>query len=328
MAQGLRGHAAVRPIKTSARDLAPIVLFVYNRPDHTLKTIKALKANTLASESDLFIFSDAPRDESHQSAVTHVREFIRETNGFKSVTITERSSNFGLAKSIIDGVGSLIKTHKRLIILEDDLVTSPSFLAYMNNALNLYEHDEKVLHISGSIFPVKNPEALPETFFYRATSCWGWATWERAWLFFEPDSNVLARDIKSRNLGPAFDIDDSYPYSKMLIDQANGRVSSWAIRWYGSVFLRGGMCLHPRYSLVNNIGHDGSGIHCITSGGFEADLAKSINFNMIDPVPVVENIEAVRQIRQFFIAQRPPFLKRVRSRLIRELRGIKNQLGR
>ena len=170
--------------------LAPVVLFVYNRHGLLRATVEALRRNDLAKESELFIFSDAARIPSHENDVAKVRKYIKKINGFKKITIIERGRNWGLAKNIIDGVSSIVNKYGRVIVVEDDLVTSRYFLRFMNEALKRYDKVPKVMHISGYIYPI-NKAALPSTFFLLGkTSCWGWATWKRAWKYFDNDDNA------------------------------------------------------------------------------------------------------------------------------------------
>ena len=158
---------------------APIALFVYNRPEHTLKTIISLAQNEGASDSDLHIFSDAPKTSADEPLVSRVRALLKQVSGFKNVVITEQIKNLGLAQSIITGVSSLCKEYGRVIALEDDLVTSPYFLKFMNDALDYYADMPEVMHISGFRYPVKEFEKA-QTFFLHVPLCWGWATWDRA----------------------------------------------------------------------------------------------------------------------------------------------------
>ena len=143
--------------------LSPVVLFVYNRPEHTKKTIEALQQNHLASESNLYIFSDGCKNENDKIRVEKVREFIQSVKGFKSVSITQREKNLGLANSVITGVSDVINKFGKVIVLEDDLVISPYFLQYMNKALDFYEKEEQVISIHGYIYPVK--KELPRNIF-------------------------------------------------------------------------------------------------------------------------------------------------------------------
>jgi hypothetical protein len=250
---------------------APVALFVYNRPRHTRQTVEALLANAEASESLLYIFSDAPKDAAASKAVAEVREYVKNISGFKSVSIIERESNFGLARSIIDGVSSVCNEHGRVVVLEDDIVVSRYFLKFMNDALAFYEHDERVISIGGYQYPVK--ATLPETFFLKCADCWGWATWKRGWDLFEADGRVLLQDLTQRKLTRHFDFDGSYPYTRMLRNQIKGRNNSWAIRWYASAFLNDKLTLYPGRSLVLNIGYDGSGTHCTPTNTFKSDIS-------------------------------------------------------
>jgi Glycosyl transferase family 2 len=237
--------------------LSPIALFTYNRPDHTKKTVEALQQNKLSAESDLFIFSDGPKETNSAEQVLEVRKYLKTIQHFKSVSIIERNSNIGLSENIIQGVQQIVSAQGRVIVLEDDLLTSPYYLDFMNEGLNLYEEDEKVVSIHGYVHPVR--VNLTETFFLRGADCWGWATWKRGWDLFEPDGRLLLNKLEESKQTEEFDFNRTYPYTQMLKDQINGRTNSWAIRWYASAFLLDKYTLYPGKSLVSNIGDDGSG---------------------------------------------------------------------
>lgn len=241
--------------------LAPIALFVYNRPVHTRQVVESLQKNALAKESELFVYSDASKTEVPAESVRTVREYIRTINGFKSVTIIERDRNLGLANSIIDGVTMMVNRYGRVIVLEDDLVVSAYFLEYMNEALERYQKDERVMQISGHMFPAEFA-ATTDAVFLPMTTSWGWATWRRAWEYFDPQSTGYSRLKADAALRKRFNLDGAYDYFSMLEEQLKGRVDSWAVRWNLSVFVRGGLTLFPRATLVTNIGFDGSGTHC------------------------------------------------------------------
>jgi hypothetical protein len=232
-----------------------------------------LKANPLAAQSDLFVFSDGPKNADAAAGVAQVRELLKGLTGFRSVTVAERERNFGLAASIISGVTDIVSRHGAVIVLEDDLVTSPHFLRYMNDALELYRDREEVASIHGYIYPVEG--ALPETFFLRGADCWGWATWKRAWELFEPDGAKLLARLRDGKLTKAFDRDGSYEYTRMLEDQISGRNDSWAVRWYASAFLADRLTLYPGRSLVQNIGMDALGTHCDVSPAIPSACLRS-----------------------------------------------------
>ncbi|MFD0765945.1 sugar transferase [Mucilaginibacter lutimaris] len=238
---------------------APIALFVYNRPYHTGQTLSYLQKNILAAESDLFIFSDGAKTGADKAAVDEVRLIASEATGFKSVKVITREQNMGLANSIIAGVTQLVSQYGNVIVFEDDLVSSPYTLQYFNDALQHFEHEEKVMHISAYMFPLHDA-ALPETFFFRAAFSWGWATWASAWQKFEANIDTLIEAFDDEKINQ-FSIEGTMNFWKQMQDFKARKNNSWAIRWYASVFLNGGLTLNPGQSLIHNIGHDGTGVH-------------------------------------------------------------------
>lgn len=240
--------------------IAPIALFVYNRPYHTQQTVEALKENILADESDLYIYSDAPKGENDKADVEEVREYLKSIKGFKKINIIQREENWGLADSIINGVTEVIIEYGKVIVLEDDLVTSPYFLKFMNEALEYYESNKKVWHISGWNYPI-NTEGLGDTFLWRTMNCWGWATWADRWKYYEKNidktiDNFTKEDIKR------FNLDGTEDFFGQVIANKEKKINTWAIFWYATIFKQSGLCLNPTQTFVENIGHDGSGVHC------------------------------------------------------------------
>ena len=276
--------------------LAPIILFVYNRPQKTMAVVDALKQNFHSSNSELIIFSDGPKADAAQQQVKRVRHYIQTIKGLKDVVIVKRDKNYGLSRSIITGVTEIIEAYGKAIVLEDDIVTSPYFLRYMNDSLDYYENDEKVASIGAYTYYVKGK--LPETFFLRCADCWGWATWKRGWDLFDCNGEKLLAELKKKDLCRRFDFDGTYPCEEILKDQINGKNDSWAIRWYASVFLAEKLTLYPGRSLVSNIGTDSSGVHCDTGSRF--DVTVSEHHIAVDNIDVVESVDAHRKISQFF----------------------------
>jgi len=184
---------------------------------------------------------------------------LRTIKGFKKVEIIERQANLGLAESIISGVTEVVNRYGKIIVLEDDLIYSPYFLRYMNEALEMYKDDEQVISIHGYVYPVK--QKLPETFFIRGADCWGWGTWQRGWKLFEADGKKLLKELIDKKLASRFDLDRLYPFTQMLKMQVVKLNNSWAIRWYASAFLANKLTLYPGKSLVGHIGFDNSGTH-------------------------------------------------------------------
>jgi hypothetical protein len=295
------------------QNLAPIALFVYNRPQHTERTVKFLKQNEYAAESRLFIFSDGAKTAADEDKVNEVRDFIKTIDGFKSIEIRERKTNMGLANSVIAGVSELTKAYGQVIVFEDDLISSPYTLTYFNEALNRYRNEPKVMHI-GAYMYVLGDKNLPDSFFYRAATSWGWATWERAWQNFEPNIDTLIKQFDNKKKHE-FAIEGTMNFWKQMQDFKNGKNNSWAIRWYASIFLKGGLTLNPSQSLVNNIGHDGTGVH----SGMNDIYNVIINPQPIKQFPSIlaEDEQAYTAIKHFLANRKGSLWERIK-RFVKE----------
>lgn len=286
---------------------APIVLFVHARPEHAKRTLEALASNALAAESDLWIYADGARNESEAARVQAVRDVVRKASGFRSVTLVERESNYGLARNIIEGVTEVCNRHGRVIVLEDDVVTSRGFLAFMNAALDRYRDEPRVWHVSGWNYPI-DPSGLDDAFFWRVMNCWGWATWADRWQHFRKAPGDLIR-AWDRETITRFNLDGTHDFWRQVEENATGQRDTWAIFWYASIFENRGLCLNPARSFARNIGHDGSGENCGRSDDFSAaQLAEA--FERL-PAEVEESALAVQRIKAFYSGMRRPFIQRM-----------------
>lgn len=293
-------------------DSAPVALFVYNRLQHTKRTLDALKENRYSDVTDLTVFSDGPKSETDSDAVKSVRHYIRQLTDFRSVKLVERKSNLGLANSIISGVSAMCKQYGSVIVLEDDLVTSPYFLSYMNDTLRLYRDNDKVISVHGYVYPVHG--VLPETFFLRGADCWGWATWKRGWDLFEPDGRKLLAQLEGKALEDDFNFGGSYDYMGMLRAQIAGKNNSWAIRWYASAFLQEKLTLYPGRSLIHNIGNDGSGTHCGRTDVFSVTVADMPV--EVGNISVAENPSARASVTEYFRSIQLTWSDRVKNKIM------------
>jgi len=299
--------------------LAPIALFVYNRPRHTQETIAALRRNLLAAESDLIVFCDGGKTDEDWQRVNEVRRFVKSVEGFKSVTVDESAFNLGLGRSIIDGITKVTAIHGRGIILEDDEILAPRFLDFMNAGLSLYENDPAVAAINGYLYPVKG--TLPETFFLRGENVWGFGLWKRSWDIFEPDGAKLLRMLEERGLTSRFSLDNTAPFKAILEAQIRGENDSWAVRWQAAAFLRNMLTLFPNKSLVRNIGYDGTGRHCGVSSVYDTDI-----YEGEIKVERIELVECKRARKALVAWHREAFKSGRRHRLRRWVGGTR--LGR
>lgn len=304
-------------------ELSPIILFVYNRPQHTRRTLASLEKNMLAQESVLYIYSDGAKTAEDIDKVNEVRKIIREPLNFKRIEIIERKKNYGLANNIIGAVNEIIEKHGKVIVLEDDLETSPFALQYFNDALTKYADTERVMQISGYMYPVNAQKALPESFLFRVANSWGWATWSRAWDQFHPDIEYLTKDFTKDKI-KRFSVDGKENFWKQVKLYKAKKINSWAIRWYLSVFNNDGLVLYPRESMIQNIGTDGSGTHSDVDKAYRVSLATKPITQF--PEEIEENTEAFEAIKTFY-ATRKGSLPRRAIRYLKKKLSIPSSIG-
>lgn len=298
------------------KELAPIILFAYNRPKHVKQVLEALQKNKLSEQSELFIFSDGGKDFEDEKLVEETRKILDNTTGFKKTTVIKRPVNFGLAANVIDGVSTIIEKYGKVIVLEDDLITSPTFLSFMNKALDVYENVDEVAHIHSFCYAGLN---LPDTFFIKWVGSTGWATWRKSWRLFERNGEKLLAELKEKKLTKAFDFNGKYPYTRMLKRQIAGRNNSWAIRWNASLFLNNKLSLNTGKSLIYNIGFDGSGMHSGSQDFYNMGLFDG-ELEIKKPEMIKESVDARKQF-EIFYAKTNSFGAKVKRRLQRMAKG-------
>lgn len=294
-------------------DLAPIVLFVYNRPWHTGQCLESLMNNDLSCESELFIYADGPKKSAtpeQLQKIKEVRQVIRAKKWCREVRIIERDKNWGLSNSVIEGVTENVNKYGKIIVLEDDLLLAKGFLRYMNDGLNFFADTEKIYGCTGYIEPLNYQHR--SVFFHRKGASWGWGTWSRVWKNFVSDADfylkqfLTVKQIKKFNVG-------GYPFYEMLKSQQQKKIDSWAICFYAYSFLNDGLWLMPTQSLVKNIGFDFSGVHCKNDHSFVGEICNEEIF-IKSPIKIEEN-KFLNEKREKFYRQeiRPSFLSRLSS---------------
>lgn len=246
-------------------NLAPIIVFAYNRPEHLRRAIEALAANELAAESILYVYCDGPRANATEEDLKNIREvraFAHSIQGFRDVLVVEQPINKGLDPSEIEAITEIVNKYGKVISVEDDLITNRYFLRFINEGLDFYESDKRIYSIAGFVDAIPFPVAYKKDIFasYRAESC-GWGTWADRWNQTEWDEHnyqiiqhPTKKQIRTFNRGG----DDMYP---MLLDKLNGRTDAWDIRWAHTMYMHNGLCIRPTKSLIYNIGFDGTGVH-------------------------------------------------------------------
>ncbi len=288
---------------------APLAIFAYNRPDHLCRCLDSLLANPEASKTPVFVFSDGAKSDLDRPAVEQVRSIVGTLKGFASVRLVAQEKNLGLAPSIISGISTVLETYDQLIVVEDDLVLSPGFLKYMNSGLTLYRFNERVASIQGYFYPVG--EKLPDTFFLRGADCFGWGTWRRAWDLFDSDSYRLLSQLREKGLSRAFDLDGAYSYTGMLKAHAEGEISSWAVRWHATAYIRDMVSLYPGQSLVLHTGDDDLATHASDTSWLNGPVSQECPIMRI--IDVTESGAARSALIRFFRANNRISWKRVRA---------------
>ena len=280
--------------------LAPIIFFAYNRPNHTKQTLEALSKNELANQSCLYIYIDGPKLNATAESIAKieaVKKIAAEQQWCKEVTIITQEKNIGLFKSIVDGITATVNQFGKVIVMEDDVLVAPGFLTYTNNALDFYEDKPTVMHISGFSRAEFNEVDINEpTYFFYHTSCWGWATWKRAWDKFTPDALEVKKAVAKKGGIKRLNMDNTFEMFWGLKAIADKKFQSWNTIWHSVVFLNNGFCLHPAKSLVSNIGHDGSGTNCEPDNQFGQNELVAGNIP-ITTIAIKEN----ESIRSFYV---------------------------
>lgn len=280
------------------RSLAPIVFFAYNRPDHTRQVLESLYRNKYADESSLWIYVDGPKpgaSEETRSAIAEVKKAVREMKWCREVTIIEAEVNKGLVRSTTEGVTKMVNEYGKVIVMEDDNLVSPGFLTYMNDALDLYEHNSRVMHISAYVRPdLATDDVKGSTFFFYHTTTWGWGTWKRAWDKFTPDAMAVRDAVKEKGHIHRLNMDGTFEFFWGLYAVAKKGMNSWNTIWHSVVFLHDGLVLYPKRSLVSNIGHDGSGTNCAPDERFRVNTGTLADSIEVAEIPL-ELHEAVRK---------------------------------
>lgn len=303
---------------------APIIVFAYNRPNHLKQTLQALAANSEAIESDLYIFIDGPKNEKGYEVnreVVHIAENFAK-GYFRAVNIKNHTQNRGLACSVISGVSEIIEEYGRVIVTEDDAVSAPSYLKFMNQALDYYRGNQSIWSVGGYTIPMQIPQDYQsDVILTQRSSSYAWATWKERWETIDWEMkdyrrfhwNFIER-CRFNQWG-----DDR---ASMLDDQMLGRVNSWAIRFDYAMFKNHMFNVLPTKSLIANIGHDGSGTHSTSAmnlqNPFKVDLKNAPSSFVLDEVEVDERIR--KAFCKPFHATKTNLTKRFVGNFIRSIR--------
>lgn len=283
-------------------NLAPLALFVFNRAKTTKKVLNSLAKNKLIQKTNIYIFCDAPKFSKDNKEINKVRKLIDNFKNCKKKSVIIRDVNFGLKKNILEGLKFIFKKYEKVIVLEDDILTSKYFLTYMNEGLKKFKDIKKVASIHSYCYPIEEKDNLEDHFFLRGADCWGWGTWKDRWSLYNDNSKKLFQGIKKKKLINDFNVYNSYFFSKMLLNnlKVNEEKKSWAINWYASMYLKNKLTLYPKNSLCKNIGFNVDGTHSLKKNFYPNMNSKFKRYNSIDiNIPLKENLFAKKKISKF-----------------------------
>lgn len=249
-------------------NLAPIAFFCFNRADKTKLVLENLAKNDLAGESDIYIFCDGPRNIKDLQDIKEVHEVIDSFQGFKNKYITKREVNHGSQFSIIYGINQVLENHDSIIVVEDDIITAPSFLKFTNDALNFYKDESNIWCVSGFNYPkniITYPDSyLEDVFFVKGkNSSWGWGTWKDRWQKIDFEIKDYQEFVKNKQLVKEFNRAGSN-MADMLRMQKTNKINAWDIQMSYAMFKNDGYSMQSIKPLTKNIGFDASGTHTVS----------------------------------------------------------------
>lgn len=282
---------------------SPVIIVAYNRDAHFRMTLKALSLNIDAINTMLYCYLDGPKNPDDSIAQEKIIDVINQyKKNFKKVEIIIREYNYGLAKNITEAVTETVSKYGKVIVLEDDIVTSKSFIKFMNNALKFYENNEKIWHIAAHS-EINFEDRKDEIYIWSVMNCWGWATWANRWKYFEKNPEHLINDF-SEDMIRDFDLDGCGYFWYQVVANASKRIDTWAIFWYATIFKNNGFCVNPYFSFAKNIGLDGTGVHC----DFDVDRMKNQILNhdgeFVGKKEIIEDTVIKASIRDTYFARR------------------------
>ena len=256
--------------------------------------LESLKQNPLFEESEKYVFIDGPRNEKDASLIKEVAQIAYTATD----NVKLSPQNKGLGSSIIAGVSEVLNEHDAVIVLEDDLRLMPGFLTYMNNALEHFKVDERILAICGYSLKITTPKGYDSTaYFGDRASSWGWGTWRDRWQNVDWEVSDWAEFSNNKKAIARLNQCGSDMFG-MLGDYMEGRNRSWAIRFCYHQFKHGLYSVHPVKSLVDNEGFGEAATNCRQKyNRFKIELTDSINLKAEDALEPNKTI--LRQLHRY-----------------------------
>ena len=292
-------------------DLAPIVVTVFNRSEHTKKMVNSLLNNNLADRSEIYFFCDNYKKASQKIEIEKTIRFLNQVVGFKDKKIIIREKNYGMVKNTLCAVDYICSHHDKFIFLEDDAELSSHFLIFMNACLNYYKDKKKVMGITGWKYPCGALQDNNKVVFTRLGESWTWATWKDRWEKYNREDSIMTKFTK--NMKYEFNFHNTNLFWNQLVGNKSKRMHTWSIYWYAAFFLNQGLCAAPPESLVINTGNDGTGTHTKKNNIFHTKITNKTSFNFNDNIE--EDNEYFEKLKIFFSSHKPSLMKRITFRI-------------
>jgi len=259
----------------------PILFLVFNRPDTTKRVFEAISKSR---PKQLFVAGDGPRADKAGDGekCEKVRQIATNVDWDCEVKTLFRDKNLGCGVAVDSGIDWFFENVEEGIILEDDCFPSQSFFLFCQELLEKYRGDKRVMMISGDNFQFGKRRTNYSYYFSRYTHCWGWASWRRAWRYYDRD---MGNWPFIRDNGYLYDIlqdKRAVKYWERIFETVyHGRIDIWSYQWAFSCWIQNGLTVLPNVNLVSNIGFDGDATH--TTGKDNANFKIPV-FNLSFPL--------------------------------------------
>jgi hypothetical protein len=308
-------------IKTSSNIKAPVVLIIFNRPDLTENTFAAIRQ---ARPPQLLVIADGPRSDRPGEAekCAAARAVLQGVDWDCQVLTNYSDINLGCRDRICSGLDWVFDTVEEAIILEDDCLPNLTFFHFCDELLDYYRHDTRVMHISGSNFGIKSQNPKQSYFFSRLAPVWGWATWRRAWRYFDVNIPIWPELKQSRDFMTIFGTREEYELRSKRWDAVyRGEIDTWDYQWHLTCLSQGSYCIMPNQNLTSNLGFRADATHTIIlDDSYEILETEEATFPLIHPTWMYRDNHADDSLFKSL------FTPSLLSRSIKKTRQLSNKL--
>ncbi len=238
-----------------------ITFIIYNRPDKTKIIFESIKQ---IQPDKLFLIADGPNQNrsNDQEKCAAVRKIIEEINWPCEVYKNYAETNMGCKKRVVTGLNWVFEYVEDTIILEDDCLPDPSFYLYCQELLDYYRNNERVMIISGNNFQNGKRRGSGSYFFSRIAHIWGWATWKRAWKYYDVDMKSFPSFCEQNTIANVFRQKKMQTHWMSLFKNSIAtQIDTWDYQLLFMLWANNGISITPQVNLVRNIGFGPDALH-------------------------------------------------------------------